>query len=723
MIPIIPKPSQIEKQDGSFRFTLQTVLDFSEREAPVASFFQSLLQEKVGFQLKKGKSGENALSFHLNETLSHLGKEGYRLRVLPEAIQIEASALAGLFYGIQTLRQLFPPEFEDGTLAWKSGWEVPAVTIEDKPQFPWRGLLLDCCRHFMSVDFVKRVIDLLAFYKLNRFHWHLTEDQGWRIEIKKYPKLTEIGAWRREPDGSVHGGFYTQEEIREVVVYAQERFVTVVPEIEMPGHSRAALAAYPELSCTGGPFEVPNQWSIYKDIYCAGNEETFRFLEDVLAEVLALFPSRYIHIGGDEAPKDRWKACPLCQKRIQTEGLKDEHELQSYFIKRMEKFLNAQGRQIIGWDEILEGGLAPGATVQSWRGEEGGVTAAKARHDVVMSPHQFVYFDHPVQFKSLKRVFDFRPVPAELSPEEGCHVLGSESCMWTEYVPQEKVDTMVFPRLLAFTEVVWAGDDRGDFSEFWQRTLVHYPRLEKLGVKRGPEAQPVAVQARFLPNEKRFEISLKATESGLEIFYTTDGSDTGKNTIRYEAPFFLEQTAVVKAQAFRDGSAYGAPTVQSVVLHKVLRKSVQVISPKKEVNCEGVSRLTDGLLGSLESNDGHWAPFQGEDFVGVLTFEEPTLVQKVRVRFLQNTSRRIFLPEKVTVFLREKGKDFVPVGEVGHSIPLLARGPLIQEFEISFAPKSASAIRLEAKVIGICPAKHPGEGEPAWLFADEIVVE
>ncbi|MBD3288798.1 family 20 glycosylhydrolase, partial [candidate division KSB1 bacterium] len=381
-------------------------------------------------------------------------------------------------------------------------WQIPCVEIRDEPRFSWRGMHLDVCRHFMPVEFVKKYIDLLAMFKFNRFHWHLTEDQGWRIEIKKFPKLSKISAWRSETlvgharnkpeeyDGTPHGGFYTQEQIRDVVAYAKSRYIEVVPEIEMPGHSVAALAAYPEISCTGGPFEVAKKWGIFEDVYCAGKERTFQFLQGVLLEVIELFPYKYIHIGGDECPKARWKKCSDCQQRIKEEDLEDEAELQSYFIKRIEKFLQQKNRQIIGWDEILEGGLAPEATVMSWRGMKGGVEAARHGHDVIMTPTSHCYFDYyqadpdsePLAiggYLPLDTVYSFEPVPEELTEKEAQHVLGAQGNVWTEYMKTpDHVEYMIMPRMLALSEVVWSPEKLRNFEYFLSRVKLHLKRFD-----------------------------------------------------------------------------------------------------------------------------------------------------------------------------------------------------------------------------------------------------
>lgn len=432
---------------------------------------------------------------------STLHTEGYDLVIDRDGIRITAGTRAGLFYGTQTLMQIL--ESHPG--------EVPHVKITDYPRFAYRGLHLDVGRHMFPSDFIKKYIDLLAHHKMNRFHWHLTEDQGWRIEIKRYPKLQEIAAFRKETvighattakrknpqsfDGKPYGGYYTQDEIRDIVQYARERHVTIIPEIELPGHALAALSAYPDLGCTGGPYEAATTWGVFDDVFCAGKEETFAFLEGVMDEVIALFPGKYIHIGGDESPKTKWEKCPHCQKRIKAEKLKDEHQLQSYFIQRMEKYLNSKGRQIIGWDEILEGGLAPNATVMSWRGEEGGIAAAKQNHDVIMTPGNWCYFDHyqdsaeenePLAiggYTPVREVYEYEPVPPQLSEAEAKHVLGAQGNVWTEYMKtSDHVEYMVYPRACAMAEVVWSPKESRNFEQFRKRLEPHLQRLERRGV-------------------------------------------------------------------------------------------------------------------------------------------------------------------------------------------------------------------------------------------------
>ena len=508
-ICIIPQPSSLTRSEGAFEIQPRTSIRVSGDARAVGEYLCNLLLPATGYTLAIQETAEQDAEAGtiLLTTLGadrSLGDEGYALSVTPEAIVIRAPTAAGLFYGVQTLRQLLPSEVESGETAAGVAWIVPAVAITDVPRFQWRGMHLDVGRHMFPLAFIKRFVDLMAMCKMNVFHWHLTEDQGWRIEIVKYPKLTEIGSVREATpvpadrhtlDGTPYGGFYTQAQVKELVAYADTRFVTVVPEIEMPGHAAAALASYPELGCTGGPYVVRTRWGIEPDVFCAGNEEVYAFLEDVLSEVLELFPSQVIHIGGDECPKDRWEKCPRCQAAIEAQGLEDEHALQSYFIRRIETFLNDRGRQLIGWDEILEGGLAPNAMVMSWRGSRGGIEAALAGHDVVMSPNTHCYFDYyqsedianepPAigRFLPLETVYAFEPVPADLSAELATHILGAQGNVWTEYMPtSEQVEYMVFPRACALAEVVWSSPQGRDFADFLVRLDVLLRRLRALGV-------------------------------------------------------------------------------------------------------------------------------------------------------------------------------------------------------------------------------------------------
>jgi hexosaminidase len=470
----------------------------------IGSYLQDMIRPATGFQLPVvAKRGSNSIQLLLDSRLESLGKEGYRLSVSPKKVEIRASRPNGIFYGVQTLRQLLPPAVFRQALMPGVKWEIPGLEIEDHPRFAWRGGHLDVGRHFQPKEFILKYIDLLALHKMNVFHFHLTEDQGWRIEIKKYPKLTQVGAWRKDTmltnrpptfTGKPHGGFYSQEDIREIVAYAAARFITVVPEIEMPGHSQAAIAAYPELGNTGQQLEVATKWGVIENVYSV-EDDTIRFLQDVLTEVLALFPSQFIHVGGDECPKKQWKESASAQAKIKQLGLKNEEELQSWFIQQMDQFLTAKGKRLVGWDEILEGGLAPGAAVMSWRGEAGGIHAAKLGHDVVMAPNTYTYFDYyqvkdrtgePYAiggFLPLDKVYSYEPIPAGLSADEAKHVLGAQFQIWTEYIPNPKqVEYMAYPRACALSEVVWSSKENRNFQDFNNRLSNHLERLKILDV-------------------------------------------------------------------------------------------------------------------------------------------------------------------------------------------------------------------------------------------------
>ncbi len=504
---IIPQPQELIAQKGTFTFKPTTkVLVESKDESinNVAALLIAQLKATAGFQLKSAiASGQpnNSVVFKQD---SQLPEEAYRMSVNGKGILITASTGKGAFYALQSLLQLLPSQIFKAETSSNIAWTVPACSISDAPRYAYRGLHLDVGRHFFSVDFIKKYIDLIALHKLNTFHWHLTEDQGWRIEIKKYPKLTQISSQRSETvigragskkfDGKPYGGFYTQAEVKEVVKYAASKFVTVVPEIEMPGHSQAVLAAYPEFGCNPDKiYQVATDWGVFEDVLCP-REATFTFLEDVLTEVMDLFPSQYIHIGGDECPKKQWKESRFCQELIKKNGLKDEHELQSYFIRRIDKFITSKGRKMIGWDEILEGGLSPNATVMSWRGTEGGIAAAKENHDAIMTPGGFVYFDHyqadpktePLAiggFTTLEKVYSYDPTPKELDAIQQKHIIGVQANLWSEYIAtNEYAEYMAFPRASALAEVAWTQPANKKYDYFLQRMKTHASRLEALHV-------------------------------------------------------------------------------------------------------------------------------------------------------------------------------------------------------------------------------------------------
>ena len=561
---IIPAPVSVTPKSGTFNISSKTVIQYADpADQKIAMLFRDFMKEKFATDVKVApynSKKQSGVVLFTSKSLDSIKAEGYNLTVEPNRI-IVAGKDAGLFYGLQTLLQLV-----------SAGGEAMAVNcaeIKDEPRFSYRGMHLDVTLHFFPVSFVKKFIDMMAEYKLNTFHWHLTEDQGWRIEIKKYPELTRVGAWRAQTligsannnpmgyDHTPHGGFYTQEEIRDVIRYASDRFITILPEIEMPGHCISALASYAYLGCgdNPGPYKTIESWGIYEDVFCAGKETTFEFLEGVLTEVMDLFPSKYIHIGGDEVPKTRWKACKYCQKRIKDNNLKDEDELQNYFISRIEKFVNSKGRSIIGWDEILEGGLAPNATVMSWRGEKGGIAAAQMNHDVIMAPNNYIYFDHyqakPEQqplgfggFNPLEKVYGYNPVPQSLTEEQKKHIIGTQACVWTEYMATEaKVEYMILPRLYAFSEIAWTPLERKNYKNFLEQRLPkHLGRLDKTStVYFVPTAIGAEDDRTFLYRGKGdFKVELKSPVEGAKIYYNFDDIAPRETDYLYTEPLTIK---------------------------------------------------------------------------------------------------------------------------------------------------------------------------------------
>ncbi len=570
LIDVIPYPAHVERDGGRYTFAgPPVVLAADARDAELLRLTHHaahLLEEPVGPPAvidDQSRRGAGVILLALDPAFPDTSREAYVFATGPDGVRLTARGHAGLFYGLETLRQLVRPAPPDG-------WSVPRVRITDRPRFVYRGMHLDVARHFFPVEVVKRYIDLLARYKLNTFHWHLTEDQGWRIEIERYPRLTEVGAFRRETmleknfdpyvgDGIPHGGFYTKEQIREVVAYATERYVTVIPEIEMPGHALAALASYPELACTPGPFEVGTRWGVFDDVFCP-TEHTFTFLENVLTEVMELFPGPWIHIGGDEVPRVRWRESEEAQAVMRREGLANEDELQSWFIARIERFLHEHGRRLIGWDEILEGGLPPRATVMSWRGMAGGIEAARQGHDVIMTPTDHAYFDYyqgdpagePLAiggYTPLERVYAFEPVPDELTPDEARHILGPQANLWTEYVrTPEHLEYMLLPRLLALAEVAWSPREVRDRAGFEARLPAALESLDRLGVHyRIPDVRGVDGERLVLDSTVVLEFTSALPQSA--IHYTTDGSEPGPDSPRYTGPVTLGLDAPVEVKA------------------------------------------------------------------------------------------------------------------------------------------------------------------------------
>ncbi|MBA7648813.1 hypothetical protein ES703_56603 [subsurface metagenome] len=756
-ISIIPKPAkmQIFESDFIIRDDTKILVESGNEEIKrIGEYFVELFNKVSGYNLKVGEYNNkeklvNAILLTIIDADKSLGDEGYELSVTPNSVILRAPKTAGLFYGVQTIRALLPVQIESPKkVRSEITWSIPHVKILDMPRYKWRGMHLDVCRHFMPKEFVKKYIDYLAMHKFNTFHWHLTEDQGWRIEIKKYPKLTEIGAWRKETligymrdeppkfDGKPHGGFYTQEEIKEIVEYAKSRYITIVPEIEMPGHAGAALAAYPELSCTGGPFEVMTKWGINEDVYCAGNEKTFSFLEDVLLEVIELFPSEYIHIGGDECPKARWEECPKCQARIKENNLKDEHELQSYFIKRIEWFLNSKGRKLIGWDEILEGGLAPDATVMSWRGIVGGIEASKAGHDVVMAPYSHVYFDYyqgnpdlePLAiggYLPLKKVYSFEPTPEDLFPEQSKHILGAQANVWTEYIKTpENVEYMAFPRIAAISEVVWTPKELKNWDDFIMSMDKQFKRYELLGINYAKSVYNVNFSSVVDTLNIELMVNLDAEAYQPTIYYTLDGREPTTKSNLFEEPFALNKTSIIKAVVFKEGKLLGKISRQEFLIHKAIGRKIKYKYPYNERYTGGGDfALVDGIRGTKNIRGGHWQGYEGDDLEVVVDLGEITTISKISVGFLQVRDSWIFLPIFVEYTLSKDRNEIEAIGFIKNDIPMDKGGVILKDFTLELPETKARLVKIKAKNIGVCPQWHRGAGDKAWLFADEIIVE
>ncbi len=738
---VIPKPAYYQELQSSF--IINDGMDIGISRQELAGLQEYLIKEIESSEQIKLIPGDfnSSIQLVLNKELpDSLANEGYLLRADRAGIKIESPGKAGLFYGLQTLLQLIGP---DG--------RVPGVSISDVPRFAWRGYMLDVSRHFFSKEYILKVIDYLAMHKMNTLHLHLTDDQGWRIEIKKYPKLTEIGAWRVDRENlnwnarenqkpgeeATYGGFYTQEDIREIVAYAQSRYVTVVPEIEMPGHATAVLAAYPEYSCTNGPFTVlpGGVWPI-TDIFCAGKDKTFDFIQDVLTEIIDLFPSEYIHIGGDEANKKEWKVCSDCQKRISDEGLADEHELQSYFITRIEKFLNSKGRQLIGWDEILEGGLAPNAAVMSWRGMEGGITAAKSGHPVVMTPTSHCYFDYyqgkpelePLAiggFLPLEKVYALNPVPDELTELEALNIQGVQANLWTEYVSTtEHADYMTFPRLSALAEVAWTPQENKDFDDFAERLRSHLSRLEKKNINYSKSFSNVELETEFDLEKREFMIQLSNPINFGEIRYSIDGTEPTVRSTLYKEPFIVNQTTVVKAVTLYADKPYSVVSSEKVWIHEATGAQTKYCTEySQKYTAGGSGALTNSLRGSVNSGDGRWQGFDGNDLEVIIDLGQEKDITKVSLGCLQSVGSWIFFPEIVAASVSVDGIKFDSLGEVKNKVSHQDPDRKIQDFIISTPGKKARYVRIIAKNIVTCPEWHSGAGEPAWLFVDEIIIE
>ena len=745
-INVVPIPMKVTEGKGVFNIQNGTRIQVDETNGTME--MAELLTKKISSSsgLDLAISSYNA-AFPKSNTIVFttlgadvaLGKEGYSIEITEANVFIKAVAANGFFYGLQTLLQLLPPDIEKSGSGAKA-YTLPVVMIKDMPRFGYRGMHLDVGRHMYTVAFIKKYLDIMAMYKINTFHWHLTEDQGWRIEIMKYPLLTTISSMRNgtqigksdESDNIPYGGFYTQAEAREIVAYAAAKYIKVIPEIEMPGHAVALLTAYPALSCTGGPFKVRTKWGISDDILCAGNDSVFTVMQDILTEIMEIFPSTYIHIGGDEAPKTRWKECEKCQARIHTEGLKDEAELQSYFIKRIEKFLISKNRKLIGWDEILEGGLAPEATVMAWRGVQAGIDAATQGHDVILTPVDYCYFDYyqgdpatePESFGghlTLKTVYSFNPVPPVLTSDQAKHIIGVQGNVWTEYMKtSDIVEYMAFPRAIALAEVAWSQQERRNWDDFINRMHNQFLRLDNLGVKYS-KGSFIADFTMKRDNNHNL-IVLTSETKGMEIRYTLDGSDPVPVSTLYNEPFALKKSAVVKAALFSKGKIAGSVNQREINVNKASGKPVTIIKPYSfKYPGTGDQAMTDGLLGTNAYKSG-WQGYEGTDMEFVVDLQKPVKISSVKLNFVKSPDDWVLFPELVQYTFSLDGKVWQNI----QPIKFDASSPSRKEekaAESKFPETEVQFIKVIAISPKILPEWHEYKGQPCWIFADELIVE
>ena len=742
-LAVIPQPESVVLGKGSFRFTKETVFVTAPELYPVTNSFVEQYEKATGFRMFFRKAAIQT-SYILLSLDKSLPKEGYTLVVKPDKISITAADHNGALYALETLRQLLPKEFESTTPV-KIDWAVPAVTITDAPQYAWRGLMLDVSRHFFSKEYILKTLDRMAMLKLNTFHFHLVDNEGWRVEIKKYPKLTEIGAWRVDQEDKLwgertpnsanafanpatapkkYGGFYTQEDIKEIVAYASARGITVIPEIEMPAHAMSAIAAYPELSCHKRPIGVPSGavWPI-TDIYCAGQEETFTFLEDVLTEVMELFPSKYIHIGGDEATHTEWEKCLKCQARMKDHHLKDVHQLQSYFIKRINDFLLSKGRTLVGWDEIMDGGLANNAVVMNWRGIEVGKKALEQGNPVVLTSDCYIdNYQGPPDYEPqangsylpLKTLYHYSLEKENLSPELQKKVLGTQANLWAEYIATpEHSEYMLFPRLLALAEISWTIDNLKNWDNFINRTQAFMKRLDVMKVNYARSMYQVVPT---VENQKgNIFLKLDCEVPNADIRYALGDTPIEKAT-KYHQPIALHRSTTFKATVF-SGKATNTITTGEVTFHKAIDKKVSY-SPlyHKSYQGQGEATLTNIIRGSKNFHDGQWLGWLGDDVTLTLDLEQVTEVKEVRIGAMDAQVSGIYFPIKFMVSLSNDGKNYREVAT--HNEPCVVRGKAtLKDFVLKFSPTEARYIKLTLKNV-----KTPPKGGDAWLFIDEILV-
>ena len=740
---VIPLPQEVvsDTDASPFKITSSICIVYpqgNEKMERNAHFLASYIKEVTGVEVQLTTTpSKQSINLILDSNIAN--PEGYELQINSDKVTLKARTEAGIFYGIQTLYKALPIT-QGKTIA-----ALPAGSVKDFPRFGYRGFMLDVGRHFFSVDYLKEVIDMLALHNINYFHWHLTEDQGWRIEIKKYPKLTEVGSYRKETivkpgskefDSTPVKGFYTQEQAREIVKYAADRYITVIPEVDMPGHMMAALASYPELGCTGGPYEVPTRFGVFDEVLCGGNEKTLQFAKDVINEIMDIFPSPYIHIGGDECPKVRWEKCPKCQAKIRELKLKatpeysKENQLQAYFMSEVEKEINARGRKVMGWDEILEGNATKSTTVTAWTSVKAGTRSAQLGHQTIVCPISHLYFSNPGYNRlkgvsSVERVYDFEPVSDKLTPEEQKNIMGVQACIWTEWTKDTtKVEWQMMPRIAALSELQWSNPEQKNLDSFLSR-LRHQLDLYTLnGFHYKQDIENVVIDVN--PSDKPGVSSvLLYTFDNAPAYYTTDGSTPDANTIRYEGPFDISGNATIKAVSIRNSAAsetaeetlhYNLATMQPIELHS---------APEDTYTFKGANVLIDGLYGEDAAyRSGRYLGFYGKDLEATIDLQKDTEISSVFISTCQVPGDYIFGLKGIEVSISNDGKNFTQVAKADYpELPKGSPNNVTKVERVQFDKVAARYVHIIGKATQVLPKWHKNAGHKAYLFVDEIGIE
>lgn len=744
---IIPKPLDVNcKGDASFLLKDGVAVIYPENNRKMqdnAEFLVDYVERQTGVKLTShaGMPVDGAICLTLD--LSDDNAEAYKLIVNDKRVCISGASEAGVFYGIQTLRKSLP-------VAQDINVNLSAVEIYDKPRFAYRGAMLDVARHFYTVDEVKTFIDMLALHNINRFHWHLTDDQGWRIEIKKYPKLMSVASERKETvvgrwysgiyDGKPYGGYYTQDELRDVIDYAAKRHITIIPEVDLPGHMQAALTAYPELGCTGGPYEVRTIWGVSQDVLCVGNDFTLQFVKDVLSEVADIFPSEYIHIGGDECPKVRWEKCPKCQERIKSLGLKSdakhtkEQRLQSYMIQEAAKYLKEKGKRIIGWTEILEGGLVSDATLMSWIGESGGIEAAHQHHDVIMTPNTYLYFDYYQSKKvedeplaiggylPIEKTYNYEPMPKELTKEEQQYIKGVQANLWTEYIPVfSQVQYMVLPRLGAAAEVQWTDPSKKDYKDFLRRVPHLVAVYDCYGWNCATHVYDVNVDMKADTVNHVLNVQL-STMADDPIYYTLDGQDPTEKSLKYTKPFTIDQSVVLKTMAVHPDRT-SKISVDTIRFNKATLKPVVLLQPNESrFSPDGPVVLVDGRNGNHSFDTGAWLAVAGNDLEAVINMQAETILSSASVHVYVRKDAWLFDARGFSVSVSSDNKNYKEVASQEYKQMQESDSDGIIEHELSFDPCKATYVKIKVISEKSMPDWHWDAGKAPFLLVDEIIL-